>query len=98
MDLPQFRLCTAPAPDWTVALVSLWHQGKNDWTRAHDTLQDAVGADADWVHAHLHRVEGDVANAAYWYRRARQPIPSAQLSFAAEWDQIASALLRNTQN
>ena len=52
MDLPQFRLCTAPASDWPVALVSLWHQGKNDWTRAHDTLQDAVGADADWVHAH----------------------------------------------
>jgi hypothetical protein len=46
---------------------------------------------AAWVHAHLHRVEGDTGNAAYWYRQARQPVAAGEL--AAEWQAIATALL-----
>ena len=44
-----------------------------DWRGAHDLVQDDSSAEAAWVHAHLHRVEGDLANAAYWYRRAGKP-------------------------
>lgn len=98
MDFHQFSTSPAPDPQWSDALIALWHQGKNDWTRAHDTLQDAVGADADWVHAHLHRVEGDQPNAAYWYRRARKPMPAVNVSFADEWADIARALVHSTQN
>jgi hypothetical protein len=93
MDLQQFHTAAAPDPTWSTAMVALWHQGKNDWERAHNSLQDAVGPDADWVHAHLHRVEGDQPNAAYWYRRARKPMPAKSVSFQAEWDEIARALL-----
>lgn len=93
MHLDEFQSHAQPDPAWSPALIALWHQGRGDWTTAHDTLQDAVGADADWVHAHLHRVEGDAPNAAYWYRRARQPVPPPAQTHAAEWRQIATTLL-----
>ena len=93
MDISQFNALVQPDPTWSPALCALWYQGRGDWTRAHDALQDAVGADADWVHAHLHRVEGDAANAAYWYRRARQPVPPTTQSLAAEWADISATLL-----
>ena len=44
-----------------------------DWARAHTLVQDDPSAEAAWVHAHLHRVEGDLSNAGYWYRRANRP-------------------------
>ena len=73
------------------ALDALWHAAKGDWDEAHRLAQsqgDAVGA---WVHAYLHRVEGDLSNAGYWYRRAGKPPSSAPLK--QEWDEIAGALL-----
>lgn len=73
------------------ALQSLWYEAKGDWSRSHDILQDDNGADGAWVHAYLHRVEGDAGNAAYWYRRAGRPVSSQSL--ADEWNAIASALL-----
>lgn len=92
MDAHTLTQATVPAAHWRPAVVALWYAAHDDWHRAHDALQDAVGADADWVHAHLHRIEGDLANAAYWYRRAKQPVPPASLSFADEWQQIVRAL------
>ncbi len=74
------------------ALAALWWAGKGEWDKAHALVQDDEGRDAAWVHAHLHRVEGDLPNAAYWYRRAARPLETGPLD--AEWDAIAAALAR----
>jgi len=82
-----------PAPPTGVssALAALWHQGRGDWNAAHEAAQSDDGRDAAWVHAHLHRVEGDEANAGYWYRRAGQPHSREPLD--AEWHALAATLL-----
>jgi hypothetical protein len=81
-------------PKVSAALVALWHDGKGDWDAAHTTAQDIDDQTGAWVHAYLHRKEGDEGNAAYWYRRAAQPV--ARDPLPAEWDRIASALLTAT--
>jgi len=73
------------------ALVSLWWAAKDDWDKAHKIVMDEGGKDCAWVHAHLHRVEGDLDNARYWYRQALRPAADGPLS--AEWDAIAQTLL-----
>jgi hypothetical protein len=81
----------APAPGLEPPLAALWWAAKGDWDRAHKIVQDESDADAAWVHAYLHRVEGDLGNAGYWYRQAGQPV--AKDSLEAEWERIVSALL-----
>jgi len=71
-------------------LVALWWAGKGDWDKAHSIAQDDASADAAWVHAYLHRVEGDLPNAGYWYRRASRPVAAGALD--AEWTQIVAVL------
>ena len=94
MNLQEFTASltqTTPPADLSKALQSLWQAAKGDWHAAHVLAQaqdDAVGA---WVHAYLHREEGDAANAAYWYRRANQPV--SQESLEKEWAEIVQALL-----
>jgi hypothetical protein len=73
------------------ALAALWWQARGDWARAHEAAQQDEGTAAAWVHALLHREEGDVANADYWYRRASKQRPEGALR--EEWDAIAAALL-----
>jgi hypothetical protein len=73
-------------------LRALWHDGQGDWDRAHDCLQGDSSTAASWVHAYLHRKEGDLGNAGYWYARAGQTLPRNQ-SLAAEWQSIAQRLL-----
>jgi len=73
------------------ALAALWHDARGDWGAAHRLAQDVDDAEGAWVHAYLHRKEGDAENAAYWYRRARQPIASDTLE--QEWTRIVTALL-----
>jgi hypothetical protein len=73
------------------ALLALWHDGRGDWDKAHQVAQDVGDLDAAWVHAYLHRKEGDTGNAAYWYRRADKPVATSSLE--AEWEQIVSTLL-----
>ena len=80
-----------PAEITDLAPQALWFAAKGDWDRAHELAQAAKGKSGDWVHAYLHRVEGDLANAGYWYRRAGEAVHSGDL--AAEWDEIAAALL-----
>jgi hypothetical protein len=94
MDLAAFRASLdAPAPPagLSAALTSLWWDARGDWDRAHAAAMSDEGTDAAWVHAYLHRKEGDRANAGYWYRRAGKPMPEASLD--AEWEAIATALL-----
>ena len=80
-----------PPPGLSRALVALWWAGKDDWDKAHETAMGADDADSAWVHAYLHRVEGDLDNARYWYRQARRQPARGEL--AAEWAAIVEALL-----
>lgn len=83
----------SPAPPPLPApLLALWHDARGDWDMAHLVAQDADNEQGAWVHAYLHRKEGDAGNAAYWYRRARRPIASGSLE--DEWRQIAEELLK----
>ena len=84
----------APAPELNAPLAGLWWAGKGDWDEAHRTVQDDNSREAAWVHAYLHRVEGDLGNAGYWYRQAGQV--AAKDSLDAEWQRIAAALLGST--
>ena len=94
MTLEEFRASitqsTLPA-QLPPLLAALWWDGKGDWKRAHEIAQDESGRDAAWVHAYLHRKEGDEWNAGYWYGQARRP--HCGLALDAEWEQIVSALL-----
>ena len=82
---------TIPPRGIAPPLAALWWAKKGDWDKAHTIVMNEDGADAAWVHAHLHRVEGDAGNAAYWYRQAKQAV--ADVSLDAEWDAIVAALL-----
>ena len=73
------------------ALQALWLDGKGDWNAAHEQLQHGSDHDCAWVHAYLHRKEGDLSNASYWYRRAGQPTASGPQE--AEWEAIVRTLL-----
>jgi hypothetical protein len=75
------------------ALAALWWVKKGDWDKAHRIVMDEGGRDAAWVHAHLHRLEGDDGNAAYWYRQAKKPV--ATVPIEREWDAIVAALLQS---
>lgn len=77
------------------ALQALWYDKKGDWDKAHQAIQDASDTDSAWVHAYLHRKEGDSNNARYWYRRSNQPEFKADLN--QEWEHIASNLLSKMQ-
>jgi hypothetical protein len=77
------------------ALVGLWWAAKGDWDKAHRVVMNETGKDCAWVHAYLHRLEGDLDNARYWYKQAGKPAASASLP--AEWQAIARALLVNEQ-
>lgn len=81
----------APPAGLSLALQALWYDAKGDWARAHACAQDQDDAAGAWVHAYLHRVEGDIGNAGYWYRRAGRPAQSGPLP--DEWESIARALL-----
>ena len=76
-------------------LQSMWYACKGDWDRAHHVAQDVPGADSSWVHANLHREEGDIDNARYWYARAGKSEPNA--SIEVERLEIVEALLEKDQ-
>jgi hypothetical protein len=96
MTFDEFRetLRFGQPPALAAPLIALWHDARGDWDKAHalaQAIDDEVGA---WIHAYLHRKEGDADNAAYWYRRAQQPIASDSLD--AEWTRITTALLASS--
>lgn len=80
-----------PPAGLTPPLLALWHDKRGDWDAAHGVAQDIDDATGSWIHAYLHREEGDLGNAAYWYRRAGRPVATASLD--DEWREIVSALL-----
>jgi hypothetical protein len=83
----------APAPQLDAPLAALWWAAKGAWDEAHKIVQDEDTADSAWVHAYLHRVEGDLGNAGYWYRQAGKPVASGSLE--TEWEAISLELLRS---
>ena len=97
MDLRGFTAsleAAAPPTGLSRALEALWYEAKGEWDRAHRLAQSVETADGAWVHAYLHRVEGDASNAAYWYRRAARPV--SDLPTREEWAAIAEALLASS--
>jgi hypothetical protein len=94
MTLAEFkRTLSKPRPPagFTPALAGLWWAGKKDWDKAHKVVMEEGGKDCAWVHAYLHRLEGDADNAGYWYRQAGRPTASGPLP--AEWAAIAREFL-----
>ena len=81
----------APAPELAAPLAALWWAAKGNWDAAHKIAKDEDDKKSAWVHAYLHRVEGDLGNAGYWYRRASKPVAAGSLE--TEWEGIAAALL-----
>lgn len=97
MTLKEFRKSLnseRPPEDLTLSLAALWWDAKGDWTKAHESAQQDEGAAGAWVHAYLHRKEGDVSNAGYWYGRAGKP--QARVSLDEEWSEIVNALVNET--
>jgi len=84
-------LTNSAPPSVSATLVALWHDARGDWDEAHRVAQDVDDRSGAWVHAYLHRKEGAVGNASYWYRRAGRPVASGALD--DEWREIVVALL-----
>jgi hypothetical protein len=82
---------SSPPGNLSGYLQSLWHDAKGDWNSSHEIIQNIEDKTAAWIHAYLHRKEGDIGNADYWYRRADRRRPGVTLN--EEWESIVKALL-----
>jgi hypothetical protein len=83
----------APPAGVSLLVQALWHDARGDWERAHTCAQDVHDRDGSWVHAYLHRKEGDLGNAGYWYSRAGRKMPAPNVSLDTEWAEIARELV-----
>jgi hypothetical protein len=93
-SLPDFKQSlsgSSPPLEVSPYLQSMWYDAKGDWNKAHSIIQSIEDKKAAWVHAYLHRKEGDLGNADYWYRRAGKSRPNYSLE--DEWESIVNALL-----
>ena len=93
MDLHTFKQSlkeNSPPTDASVYLQALWYDGKGNWDKSHELIQDLPDQNAAWIHAYLHRKEGDTWNADYWYRKAGRKRSSVSLD--EEWEQISAEL------
>ncbi len=77
-----------PLEDFSKIIKALWFDGKGDWKSAHELIDQLQGQDAAWVHAYLHRKEGDLWNADYWYARAKKSRPNVSLQ--EEWEELVA--------
>ena len=94
MDLEHFKKTLSdknPPTGIDANLKALWYDGKGHWDEAHNIVQASGNQIADWIHAYLHRKEGDLGNASYWYSRARKQNPN--LPIDAEWEELVKYLL-----
>lgn len=80
-----------PPGDVSPYLLALWHERRGDWDVSHQIIQDVDTKTASQIHAYLHRVEGDVWNADFWYRRAGMSRPAVDTT--GEWEIIVKSLL-----
>jgi hypothetical protein len=94
MNLDEFKASLTsgePPPGISGVLTALWYGGNDDWDTAHHIAQDIASPNGYWVHAWLHRQEGDLGNAGYWYSRAGKPMPSGDPK--KEWEGIVREIL-----
>ncbi len=94
MDYEQFVNSLAndqPPANISALLTALWYDGKGDWESAHNIAQDITGRNGSWIHAYLHRREGDLSNARYWYHKAGKSEPSTSLK--DEWKMLVRTFL-----
>ena len=93
MTLDEFKATVSASspPPVSGALQALWHDARGEWDQAHEIANGVDDKTGAWVHAYLHRKEGDLGNAGYWYRRAGQPMATDALD--AERDRIVVSLL-----
>ena len=94
MDLAFFKqsLSSAkPPPGLDIYLESLWEDARGNWDRSHNLIQDLTDKKAAWIHAYLHRKEGDIWNADYWYSKAGRKRP--ELTLEEEWETIVEELI-----
>jgi hypothetical protein len=93
MNIERFRATlvgSVPPSGLSPALEALWYDAQGNWEAAHNALQDEQSGNGAWVHAYLHRKEGDLSNAAYWYRRAGKPVATTALD--DEWAALVAAI------
>jgi hypothetical protein len=98
MTVAQFRASlqsTTPPPTLSKLLQSLWYDGKGNWEMAHNIAQEIHTEKGSWIHAYLHRKEGDKGNASYWYHMANKPFPTVSLE--QEWEQLVAAFLERSE-
>ena len=96
LDLESFLAsleAETPEELWSEALKALWYDGKGDWDTAHNIAQDIPSLNGNWIHAYLHRKEGDKWNAGYWYRRANREYPTVSLD--QEFHELAEEIIRS---
>ena len=77
--------------EFSGALLALWWDAHDDWNKAHEVASEVEGRDGAWVHAYLHRKEGDLGNAGYWYRQAGRAVATGDLK--VEWERIVGEIL-----
>jgi hypothetical protein len=94
MTAEEFEKSKEEPAGLTPPLRALWYDAKDDWESAHRIAQEDDSPDAAWVHAYLHRKEGDISNARYWYARAGRS--ALRGSFQEEWRDIVSKLLASS--
>ena len=81
-----------PQSEWSELIQALWWAKKGNWEKSHNIAQEIESEGGSWVHAYLHRVEGDLGNAAYWYRRAHKPVKQRE-SLDDEWLELVKDFL-----
>lgn len=94
MDLAGFKTslkASTPPKDLSPELHSLWLDGRGKWEDAHNVAQDINNRNGSRIHAYLHRKEGDLSNARYWYARSGLEMPT--LSIDGEWEQLVESYL-----
>ena len=91
-DIFKASLVKEKSPDHINPLLeALWQDSKGNWQEAHNLAQEIATKEGSWVHAYLHRKEGDQSNASYWYRKAQKEIPNA--SIEEEWETLVKAMI-----
>jgi hypothetical protein len=95
MTIAEFKSAIDPG-GFSVELEALWYDGKGDWNKSHEVIQDVNSKNAAWIHAYLHRKEGDLGNAQYWYAKAGQKMPGVSLN--EEWQSLVEYFLGKQLN
>jgi ATP/maltotriose-dependent transcriptional regulator MalT len=99
VDLRIFKeslLNSEPLQNTSVYLKALWYDAKGDWDKAHKVIQDVEDKNASWIHAYLHRKEGDKVNADYWYSKADKTRPA--LTLEQEWEELVGAFIMKVKS